>query len=117
MQIESSLGTQLEKQKQEELQLKNTGVMMEILKMLESDNSFEKMVDDILKMACDNLGIAGGCLLRDNSDGTVELLCGYARDTSAAGMEYFENEQRGNLPFFDGKPYIVSADSAGGCRV
>lgn len=111
VQIESSLGTQLEKQKQEELQLKNTGVMMEILKMLESDNSFEKMVDDILKMACDNLGIAGGCLLRDNSDGTVELLCGYARDTSAAGMEYFENEQRGNLPFFDGKPYIVSADS------
>ncbi len=45
-------------------QLHRNEAMTSILKMLESENSFTKIVDDILKDACEYLGISAGALLR-----------------------------------------------------
>lgn len=53
--------------------------MTSILKMLESENSFTKIVDDILKDACEYLGISAGALLRENQEQkTVDMICEYA---------------------------------------
>lgn len=60
-------------------QLHRNEAMTSILKMLESENSFTKIVDDILKDACEYLGISAGALLRENQEQkTVDMICEYA---------------------------------------
>lgn len=92
------------------LQLSET--MTQIMKMLESENGFGKIVDDILKMLCNCLQISKGALLRENADGaTVDMICEYAEQTEWYEISGFQRIPKGEVPFFTGKPYMISSDS------
>lgn len=104
------------KSRQSEAQMKEelhrNEAMTSILKMLESENSFTKIVDDILKDACEYLGVAKGALLRENqNEGTVDMICEYAHDGYGQEMASMQEIPREKLPFFNGKPYMISANS------
>lgn len=93
-------------------QLNRNEAMTSILKMLESENSFTKIVDDILKDACEYLGISAGALLRENQEQkTVDMICEYAGGGREPQMAKEQGVPKEELPFFNGKPYMISSDS------
>ncbi len=101
-----------ESEKQMEEQLHRNEAITAIVKMLESEESFETIVDGMLKEVCGYLGISAGALLRKNTDGrTADIICEY----TAPGAEPIFAERKElplkSLPFFNGKPYMISADS------
>lgn len=97
---------------QMEAELHRNETMTAIVKMLESEDSFEQVVSHILKDTCEYLDISQGILLRENKDGqTVDVICEYR--AADAGQDVFEaqGENKSELPFFNGKPYMISSDS------
>lgn len=95
-----------------EYQLHRTRAMTEILQIMESDNSFEKIVEDILKETCESLGVFGGCLVQENiGEHTVDMICEYAADPDYSGIGRLQHVRKEQLPFYNGKPYVISADS------
>lgn len=94
------------------MRLQRSETMTQIMKMLESENGFGKIVDDILKMLCNCLQISKGALLRENADGaTVDMICEYAEQTEWYEISSFQRIPKEEVPFFTGKPYMVSSDS------
>lgn len=99
-------------QRQMQLQLNRSEAMTAVVKMLESDNGFVKIVDDILGEVCERLEISGGCLLQANNDKhTVDMICEYVKDESHRQIGHMQNVPKEQIPFFNGKPYMISSDS------
>ena len=74
-----------------EAELHRNEVMTSIVKMLESENSFEEIVHDILRECCAYMEISRGALLKENKEHSkIEMICEYA----APGMD----SVRGNGP-------------------
>lgn len=101
-----------ESESQMEAELRRNEVMTSIVKMLESENSFTKIVDDILEDVCSYLGVSHGVLIRENADQkTVDTICEYVSDNVESKIERMRTCELGCLPFFNGKPYMISANS------
>ena len=67
-----------ESESQMEAELHRNEVMTSIVKMLESENGFTKIVDDILLELCEYLKVSNGALLRENvGHDTVDMICEY----------------------------------------
>ena len=95
-----------------ETELKRNEAMTAIVRMLESEEGFDKIVHDILKEACEYLGISAAVLFRENIDGTtVNMISEYCSAGRESRMEASQNISKEELPFFNGKPYMISADS------
>lgn len=101
-----------ESEAQMEAELHRNEVMTAIVKMLESENSFEEIVTDILKDVCEYLDISSGFLLRENMDGkTVDIICEYISPETKILMAVKKGIRKEDVPFFNGKPYMISANS------
>lgn len=101
-----------ENRKSVEKQLYRSKAMTEILKKLESDSSFSKIVDDCLKEVCETLHISGGCLIRDNADcDTLDMICEYVEDPARTMIGEFQRIAKSNIPFFNEKAYLISSNS------
>lgn len=62
-------------QEQIKTELQRTEVMTSIVKMLESENGFSKIADEILTDVCNYLKISNAALLRINRDGeTADMI-------------------------------------------
>ena len=101
-----------ESETQMEAELHRNEVMTSIVKMLESENSFEEIVHDILRECCAYMEISRGALLKENKEHSkIEMICEYA----APGMDSVRGEWSGvpreKMPFFNGKPYMISSNS------
>ncbi len=95
-----------------EKQLYRSESMTQVVTMLESDNGFGKIVDDILKLVCTCLDICCGSLLRENEeDHTVDMICEYAKEREWYRIADFQAKPKAEVPFFNGKPYMISSDS------
>lgn len=95
-----------------EKQLHRARAMEEVLRGLESDNGFPKLVEDILRETSESLGIGGAFLLRENmEDGTLDIICEYAAEAKNAIIQGFQGIQKAEVPFYNGKPYMISSDS------
>ena len=95
-----------------EAELHRSEVMTSIVKMLESENDFTKIVDDVLELSVDYLGISDGALLRENSKGDfVDLVCEYSKTNEKSIFEPTQGMSKTLLPFFNGKPYMISFNS------
>ena len=67
-----------ESEEQMETELKRNEAMTAIVRMLESEDSFDGIVQDILKEACGYLEISAAVLFRENIDGaTVNMISEY----------------------------------------
>ena len=93
-------------------QLHRSEAMAAVVRMMESEEDFSQIVDHAVKEVCQVLDIQGGCLLRVKEDGKcVETLCEYSDQKSWSLGEKLQGKAVANLPFFDGKPYMLSSDS------
>ncbi len=93
-------------------QLKRTEALTNIVKMLESDSGFSKIADDSIRETCVNLDISGGCILRENVNSEyLEVICTYAQGETWLLERNPKEIRKSDVPFFNGKPYIISADS------
>lgn len=101
-----------ESESQMESELHRNEVMTAIVKMLESENGFDKIVDDILKDVCEYLDISTGFLLReDKTEEYVEMICEYVSADTDSVLEKWGQQLKSDIPFFNGKPYMISANS------
>lgn len=101
-----------ESETQMEAELHRNEAMTSIVKMLESENAFDKIVDDILKEVCEYLDVSAGALLRENKDGqTLEMICEYVSPETEPAIDRWTEVSKTEVPFFNGKPYMISANS------
>lgn len=95
-----------------ESELRRNSVLTSIVKMLESENEFTKIVDDILKSVGEHLHISNCALIRETSNGDlVDMICEYAEAEEDSVIESSQNLEKRQFPFFNGKPYMISANS------
>jgi len=93
-------------------ELRRNGVLTSVVKMLESESEFTKVVDDILKSVGDYLHISNCALMRETTNGDlVDMICEYAESDEDSMIENSQNIKKKDLPFFTGKPYMISANS------
>ena len=93
-------------------ELRRNSVLTAIVKMLESENEFTKIAEDILKSVGEHLHISNCALLRETSNGDlVDMICEYAEADEDSVIESSQNIKKRDLPFFSGKPYMISANS------
>ncbi|MBO6214597.1 MAG: hypothetical protein J6N76_03555, partial [Lachnospiraceae bacterium] len=87
-------------------------VMTRILKLLESENDFSKVAEEIISEAGAYLEITDAALLQKNPDGeTVDMLCEWTDGSRTPLMRQFMLRPLNQVPFFTGKPYTISSDS------
>ena len=95
-----------------EVELHRSEVMTSIVKMLESESEFTKIVDDVLEIVVEYLGISDGALLRENPKGdAVDLVCEYSKTNEVSIFDQPQGMAKALLPFFNGKPYMISSNS------
>ncbi len=86
--------------------------MTNILKLLESENDFSKVAEDIISEAGKYLGLTDAALIQKNPDGqTVDMLCEWTDGSRTSLMKQFMLRPMNQVPFFTGKPYTISFDS------
>ena len=93
-------------------ELRRNEVMTSVVQKLESENSFAKIVDDILNEVCEYLHIGCGALMRLNRDGkTIEMISEYTADNSYSRITSMQETPVTEHPYLTGKPYMISSDS------
>ncbi len=92
--------------------LQKTEILTEILKMMESDESFSKVTGDILAEAGKYVGISNGHLLKiDTDDMRVELVSEWSDKNQHSLQSRFDSVKKTELPFMTGRPYTISSDT------
>lgn len=106
--MKKSLDSELEIKQQ----LDRTQAMAEVIGMLESDEGFTELTQRILKETCESLQIAGGFLIRENIDRrTTDMIGEFVERSEDSLIRYFQHIDKDELPFFNGKPYMISSSS------
>lgn len=101
-----------ESQEQIKTELQRTEVMTSIVKMLESENGFSKIADEILTDVCNYLKISNAALIRINRDGeTADMISECCLEEEDALIAKCQGISTSEFPFTNGKPYMISADS------
>ncbi len=106
--MKKSLDSELEIKQQ----LDRTQAMAEVIGMLESDEGFTELTQRILKETCESLQIAGGFLIRENIDRrTTDMIGEFVERSEDSMIRHFQHIDKDELPFFNGKPYMISSSS------
>lgn len=106
--MKKSLDSELEIKQQ----LDRTQAMAEVVGMLESDDGFTELTQRILKETCESLQIAGGFLIRENIDRrTTDMIGEFVERSEDSLIRHFQHIDKDELPFFNGKPYMISSSS------
>lgn len=99
-------------QAQMETELHRNETMTAIVRMLESESPFYKIVNDILKEICTYMDISEGSLLQRNQDEeTLSMVCEYVSPETVSSREKIEGKRVKEFPFFNSKPYMISSNS------
>ncbi len=102
----------LESENEMKHQLHRSQAMTEVVRMLESDEGFSELTVDILRETCESLNLSGGFLIRENVDHkTTDMICEYVKNKEDSLISGFQKKEKVQLPFFNGKPYMISSDS------
>lgn len=110
--LETSLSEVELNEKAMEHRLVKNEVITEILKMMESDNTFDRVSEDVLTEAAKYMNCTNAILLKlDTDDKTLIVVSEYsALETLALGNR-FDGLDRAELPFATGRPYTISSDA------
>lgn len=93
-------------------QLQRLQTMTEVIQTLESDDAFADLVENVIKETCECLQLTGGFLIRENIETLlIEGVCEHVTEEKASVLWKLSNCKRADLPFFDGKPYVISTDA------
>lgn len=89
-----------------------SSAMEDVVHMLESEEAFAQLVDKAIREVCETLDIQGGCLIQKSTDGmTADVICEFTMKKSWDLGDRLQGAAISRLPFFDGKPYMLSSDS------
>lgn len=100
----------LESEMEEEL--RRNSALVSIVKAAESELSSTEMIDSILKQTGEYLHISNCVLIQENiSNDCVDMICEYAKSEQRSVLFRSQNMKKASLPFFDGKPYMFSANA------
>ena len=101
-----------ESEMQMEAELHRNEAMTSIVKMLESENGFVQIVNDILKNVCEYLDLSRASLIQENvNPAYVDMICEYVSPEKETLLERKQQVKKADYPFFNGKPYMISANS------
>lgn len=101
-----------ESEEQMKLELRRNEVITSIVKKLESEESFTDIAVEILREVCEYMGLSTGCLMRENKDPQkVDMICEHVNGLVSSIMEQCQEIEKNKLPFFNGKPYMISVNS------
>ena len=92
-------------------QLKRSEAMGNVVRMMESEDEFSQIADNALREVCQVLNIQGGCLIQVTENGDVQSICEYSAEKTWSLGEKLQGKKVVQLPFFDGKHYMLSSDS------
>lgn len=101
----------VEAEKETGEQLRRSQTMTDIVRMLDSDNGFRKIVDDIMREVCICLDIYVGCLVKENPEHSVDMICEYCKIPQEGRIAVFQRVPKAELPYFTGKSYMISSDT------
>ncbi len=99
--------------KQYEDKLLKNKIMTDILRLMESENSFAKVVDDILKEAGEYIGCSNAMLIQLSAGGkTADVITEWCKNAEDSILQKLQNVNVEDLPFLTGKPYTISSDAS-----
>lgn len=111
--LAEDISTIEKEEKRMEYLLQKTEVLTEILKMMESDQSFSEVVESILAEAGKYMMLSECCLLKiDTDDTTVLTVAEWAGEESHALKDKMDGLSKEELPFATGRPYTISSDTS-----
>ena len=95
-----------------ESRLKKNEIMTDILRLMESDNSFFEVASDILVEAGHYVDCTNTAILQINSDGiNADMICEWCAEGAEPLQPIFQKVPILSLPFMNGKPYTISSDA------
>lgn len=95
-----------------EVELRRNAVLAYATKQLESEEEFTKIVDEILRSVGEHLKLSNCVLIKETSRGDLaDIICEYAASEKDSVIESMQNIPKAELPFFDGREHIISANS------
>lgn len=101
-----------ESEEQMKIELQRNEVMTAIVKALESEEGFTEVVNQILKEVCEYMELSCASLIRENRNPEkVDMICEYVNGIVPPVMERCQEVPKNEMPFFNGKPYMISANS------
>ena len=96
-----------------EYKLKKNEIMTDILRLMESENSFSKISDDILQEAGKYLNCTNTALLQISENNiSADMILEWCKNEEDAIISKFQDIPLVELPFMNGKPYTISSDAA-----
>ena len=95
-----------------EAKLRRNVVLASIVSQLDSENEFTKIVDEVLRKTGEHLQISNCALVKETSKGDLtDMICEYAGKEEYSVIEQMQNISKKELPFFDGRAHIISANT------
>ena len=115
--LEDDLAAKREKEETLRATVQRNEVMTSLLKMLESENDFQKVAEEILGETARYLKVSDGFLLRLSrpdqlkSERSVDMICEYHDATLPSLLSRMSDLPQSSVPFFTGKSYTIASDS------
>lgn len=101
-----------ESEEQMKIELRRNETITAIVKTLESEEGFTEIADRILKEVCEYLELSSASLVRENKNPEkVDMICEYVNGIVPSMMEKCQGVPKSEMPFFNGKPYMISVNS------
>lgn len=99
-------------QKKLQTELERSEVMTAVVKKLESEKEFAKIVDEILNKVCSYLDIGNGMLMQLSSDGRkLSMISEYVREEKESEIAAVQDISADDFPYLTGQPFIISSDT------
>ena len=93
-------------------QLLRSEAMARVVHLIEVEDEFALVCENAVQEVCKTLQIQGGCILKTNADGlSIETICDYSTQKDWNLGDRLQGIEKTKIPYFDGKPYMLSSDS------
>lgn len=96
-----------------ESEKKKSECLRQIIDLLESDKEFSVIIDEILSISGEYMGVSEAGLLSEHiSTGLIDMISEYTDPDTKPMKSDFVDLKRDQLPFFGEKPYTISSGSS-----
>ena len=101
-----------ESEEQMKSELRRNEVITSIVETLESEEGFTEITNQILREVCTYLELSSASLIREKKDpDKIDMICEYVGGMVSPMMPECQEIEKSSMPFFNGKPYMISANS------
>lgn len=92
--------------------LSRNEVMTEILKIMESEDDFQKISLDVLRLSGQYVNFDNGCVFKlDQDDVTVSCVAEWSSEKGKSLGHKISGMKKEDIPFFTGRPFTISSET------